>query len=221
MKKIFILFSLFCLASCDKDALIPVGTVVNTFVSKTGRIWMDRNLGASQVATSSTDAASYGDLYQWGRGADGHQIRNSGTTNNLSSTDQPGNNLFILPAKAPWDWRSQQNNNLWYGLNGINNPCPSGFRVPTKEEFIAEAAYWGNLNSGESAFNSPLKLPLPGYRAGNGIIYNAGSLGKYWWSRATTATDTSSTVAIGIDGGSGGQVGAGKAFGFSVRCIKD
>src|SRR5690554_918324 len=32
----------------------------------TGEIWMDRNLGASQVATSSTDEAAYGDLYQWG-----------------------------------------------------------------------------------------------------------------------------------------------------------
>ncbi|PKG42563.1 hypothetical protein, partial [Psychroflexus sp. MES1-P1E] len=29
----------------------------------TGEIWMDRNLGASQVATSSIDAAAYGDLY--------------------------------------------------------------------------------------------------------------------------------------------------------------
>ena len=35
-------------------------------LSPTGKIWMDKNLGATQVATSSTDAASYGDLYQWG-----------------------------------------------------------------------------------------------------------------------------------------------------------
>jgi hypothetical protein len=42
---------------------------------------MDRNLGASQVATSSTDPASYGDLYQWGRPADGHQIRTYGRFN--------------------------------------------------------------------------------------------------------------------------------------------
>jgi hypothetical protein len=33
-------------------------------VSTTGKIWMDRNLGASEVANSTTDAASYGDLYQ-------------------------------------------------------------------------------------------------------------------------------------------------------------
>ncbi|VVM21411.1 hypothetical protein BSPWISOXPB_2895 [uncultured Gammaproteobacteria bacterium] len=32
----------------------------------TGKIWLDRNLGATQAATSRTDSASYGDLYQWG-----------------------------------------------------------------------------------------------------------------------------------------------------------
>ncbi|MFZ1451482.1 MAG: hypothetical protein WAT20_02205, partial [Ferruginibacter sp.] len=46
----------------------------------TGKIWMDRNLGASRVATSSTDDLAYGDLYQWGRLTDGHQNRTSGTT---------------------------------------------------------------------------------------------------------------------------------------------
>ncbi|SMN17648.1 hypothetical protein CRYPA_1272 [uncultured Candidatus Thioglobus sp.] len=29
-------------------------------------MWLDRNLGATQVAASSTDSAAYGDLYQWG-----------------------------------------------------------------------------------------------------------------------------------------------------------
>jgi len=33
---------------------------------------MDRNLGASQVAKSPTDPLSFGDLFQWGRGTDGH-----------------------------------------------------------------------------------------------------------------------------------------------------
>jgi hypothetical protein len=35
------------------------------------RVWLDRNLGASQVCTSVTDTACYGDLYQWGRAKDG------------------------------------------------------------------------------------------------------------------------------------------------------
>ena len=41
----------------------PSGVQVSTVLSTAGKIWMDRNLGASQVATSLTDAASFGDLY--------------------------------------------------------------------------------------------------------------------------------------------------------------
>jgi len=97
----------------------------------TGQVWMDRNLGASQVATSSMDANSYGDLYQWGRDTDGHQIRTSGTNTTLSDTDTPGHGNFILVASSPYNWRSTQNNDLWQGINGINNPCPSGYRLIT------------------------------------------------------------------------------------------
>ena len=39
--------------------------VVDVTNPTTGKTWMDRNLGASQAATSSTDADAYGDLYQW------------------------------------------------------------------------------------------------------------------------------------------------------------
>jgi hypothetical protein len=62
--------------------------IVDVTNPTTGKTWMDRNLGATQVATSSTDAAAYGDLYQWGRGNDGHQCRTSSTTTELSATDQ-------------------------------------------------------------------------------------------------------------------------------------
>ena len=48
---------------------------VPTVTSATGKVWMDRNLGAAQVATSATDEAAYGDLYQWGRPEDGHEKR--------------------------------------------------------------------------------------------------------------------------------------------------
>ena len=64
--------SIFC--TSGPTQIVPVLNPI------TGKTWMDRNLGASQVATSSSDAAAYGDLYQWGRRADGHQCRNSPTT---------------------------------------------------------------------------------------------------------------------------------------------
>jgi hypothetical protein len=56
--------------------------------SSTGRIWLDRNLGATRVAKSSADASAFGYLYQWGRLSDGHQKPSSATTNTLSSTDE-------------------------------------------------------------------------------------------------------------------------------------
>ena len=68
----------------------PTVTVTSVTNPTTGRVWMDRNLGATQVATSRTDAAAYGDLYQWGRGTDGHQLRTSANTSTLSSADVPG-----------------------------------------------------------------------------------------------------------------------------------
>ena len=88
----------------------------------TNRIWLDRNLGATQVATSSTDEDAYGDLYQWGRDTDGHQIRTSDTTVDLSSSDNPGHGDFILAPNSLWDWRDPQNDNLWQGVSGINLP---------------------------------------------------------------------------------------------------
>ena len=103
-------------------------TVVSVINSITGKVWMDRNLGASQIATSSTDANSYGDLYQWGRGSDGHQCRTSATTATLSSTDVPGNANFILASNSPYDWRSPQNTSLWQG--GKRSKQPMSKRLP-------------------------------------------------------------------------------------------
>jgi uncharacterized protein (TIGR02145 family) len=187
----------------------------NTVLSVTGKIWMDRNLGASQVATSSTDANSYGDLYQWGRGADGHQLRTSGSTNTLSLTDIPGNANFII-APSPYDWRSTQNDNLWQGINGMNNPCPAGFRLPTKAEWEAEFATWSSSNTA-GAFASPLKLTVAGFRFSvNGSILDTGLTGRYWSSTVTSTNAFDLTYDSSVS-----MVNETRAVAASVRCIKD
>ncbi|GAB1416194.1 hypothetical protein MASR2M117_16000 [Paludibacter sp.] len=114
-----------------KPTWVPEIGPNDVFNPVTGKVWMDRNLGASQVATSYNYAASYGDLYQWGRGTDGHEKRTSATTNTLNNTDNPGHGSFIISDSPPYDWQNTQNYNLWQGVNGINNPCPTGYRVPT------------------------------------------------------------------------------------------
>ena len=181
----------------------------------TGKTWMDRNLGASRAATSSTDEEAYGDLYQWGRGADGHQCRNSNTTITLSSTDQPGHEDFILTSSDPNDWRSPQNDNLWQGENGINNPCPSGYRIPTWGELDAERESWSSNNSA-GAFDSPLKFTMAGGRDGGGIN-NVGDWGRYWSSTVFGAK--SSFLSFWSNNGNG--LSHSRFRGRSVRCIKD
>jgi hypothetical protein len=178
---------------------------------------MDRNLGASRVATSSTDAASYGDLYQWGRLADGHQLRESGTTATLSSTDVPGNTNFITINSGNKDWRSPQNNNLWQGVNGVNNPCPAGYRIPTETEIDTERLFFPT-NNGEGAFASVLKLPLGGSRnVIDGSLSVVGSFGYYWTS---TISGTNSRNLI-FDSVGAGVITYFRARGFSVRCIRN
>jgi uncharacterized protein (TIGR02145 family) len=183
----------------------------------TGEIWMDRNLGASQVATSSTDASAYGDLYQWGRGADGHQIRASGTTATLATSDTPGHGDFITIGSSPFDWRSPQNDNLWQGVSGINNPCPSGYRLPTEAEWEAERASWSS-NNAAGAFASPLKLPLAGYRGNSdGSLISVGTVGYYW---SSTVSSTSSR-RLGFVSSFASMHTGNRAIGYSVRCLKD
>ena len=188
----------------------------------TGEIWMDRNLGASQVATSSTDANAYGDLYQWGRAADGHESRTSATTstNATSAVPNDGNawdGFFITVGSSPYDWLTPQDDNLWQGVSGTNNPCPSGYRLPTEAEWEAERTSWSS-NNAAGAFASPLKLPVAGYRDGsNGTLYTVGSYGFYWsstvngtYARGLYFFSSNATIASSY-----------RANGFSVRCLKD
>jgi uncharacterized protein (TIGR02145 family) len=190
--------------------------VVDVLNPITGKTWMDRNLGASQAATSITDAAAYGDLYQWGRAADGHEKRNSGITSTLSSTDNPGHGDFITTSSSPRDWRSPQNNNLWQGVNGTNNPCPSGYRLPTDTELLAERDSWSSNNSA-GAFASPLKFPVAGHRL-NSFGSLEESSGFYWSS--STVSGTRARGLFFINSAAGLNMG-NRAYGLSVRCLKD
>lgn len=189
---------------------------VPTVTSSTGRIWMDRNLGATRVATSLSDTAAYGDVYQWGRRSDGHQLRNATTTTQQSNTDTPAHSSFIIGSAS--DWRNPPNNNLWQGVTGINNPCPTGFRLPTDAEWSAEISTFNPPNA-SGAFASPLKLVMNGYREYySGSIYDYDDFGVYW--TASTSGSYSKYIALnswGIDSG----YDAERAYGFAVRCIKD
>jgi uncharacterized protein (TIGR02145 family) len=184
---------------------------------------MDRNLGATRVATSSNDSESYGGLYQWGRRTDGHEIRTSSETNTISTNDTPGDSFIVT---STGDWRSTLNNSLWQGINGINNPCPSGYRIPTQSEWQDEFATWTSMDE-IGAFSSRLKLPLGGYRVGfkdggfAGDVFFDGSRGNYWTSTIDGGPNAI-RLYLGVAPNEPTSFGGFFRFdGLSVRCIKN
>jgi len=202
--------------------------VFGTVTTATGRIWLDRNLGASRVALSLTDAQGYGDYYQWGRPADGHQTQyinnnnSAGFTNTKSPTSVPPNDLWIVPTDGSNDWLVTANNTLWTGANPATNPCPTGFRIPTEAEWQAERNTWSS-GTAAGAFASPLKLTLPGMLTGfgsSGATYTAkDSFGQY---QTQTAFSNGGVRYFGINSGNAWfDQNYVKSHGMPCRCIKN
>ena len=195
-----------------KGSSVTYGTVEHN-----SKCWMDRNLGAAQVATLFNDSAAYGDLFQWGRLDDGHQTRNSGITTVLSGSSNPGHGNFIYGMGSPYDWVSPQIESLWQGVSGTNNPCPSGWRIPIEAEWTAERTSWSQ-NNYTGAFASPLKLTAAGYRyRSNAVVYDAGANGYYW----SSAVSVPYARLLYFHSGDANMDSNYRANGFSVRCVKD
>ena len=177
-----------------------------------GRTWAAANLGSSSIASSATDANSYGWYYQWGRGSDGHQLSSSTVTSTSSSSDVPGNSFFINGAN---DWRNPSNGSLWDGINGINNPCPPLYRVATEGDWSSN---YGNLTTSTAGYNSTLKLTSAGYRNPNGSFGEVGTRVFYF-----TSTPFSTSNAYRVDNLTSyyfaSYSGTKRSFGTPIRCI--
>jgi uncharacterized protein (TIGR02145 family) len=212
----------------DRGKILTKPWTYGTVTTATGRVWLDRNLGATRVATSSTDTQGYGDYYQWGRPADGHQTKyltnnnSTGVTTTRSATAVPSTDLWIAPIDGSNDWLSTPDNTLWTGANPATNPCPAGFRIPTESEWSAERATWSSTNAA-GGFASPLKLTRPGMLTGfgsGGATYTAkDSFGQYL---TQTAYTNGGARYFGIEGSNAWfDQNYYKSHGMSVRCIQN
>jgi len=215
-----------CQAVCDASTTCGTscgyGGLTYGTLTANGKCWMDRNLGATAVATAyNSPTTSYGDYYQWGRKTNGHQVSNSGTSTTQFSAytqDPASGGLFI---KSFSDWLTPQNNTLWAAAGGyLNNPCPTGWHVPAQAEWASVVSACGITNYSTAISNScGLKLPASGYRYYfDASISYRGTVGNYW-SSGFTGSD-----AYSLSFGSGlvyPADSANRANGFSVRCLKN
>jgi len=172
----------------------------------TGKVWMDRNLGATEICTSSYDEECYGDYYQWGRYPDGHEKVDSSITLKVASSLITQDNKFVI---SSYDWINKDTQGRY--RSQTYNVCPVGFRVPTIEELLAE-----KISNTTEAFDI-LKLPATGDRNKNGHFAEKGESGYLLSSSSVVAnnykqfkyTDTYSMYNV-----------SPRTTGTAVRCIK-
>jgi uncharacterized protein (TIGR02145 family) len=180
---------------------VTYGTVL-TDLTGTNKCWITQNLGASNQATSATDntEAAAGWYWQFNR-KQGYKH---------DGTNRTPNTTWISSIDENSDWTS------------VNDPCTillgTGWRIPTKTEWENADANGGWDNYSET-YNSVLKLHAAGYLYySDGSFYIRGSYGYYW-----SSTQHSSPNGWTLDFFSGYSYinFYNRAFGFSVRCLRD
>ncbi|SSC09833.1 inverse autotransporter beta domain-containing protein, partial [thiotrophic endosymbiont of Bathymodiolus puteoserpentis (Logatchev)] len=189
----------------------------------TNRVWLDRNLGASQVAKSRSDQKSYGDLYQWGRAYDQHEKRTSGTSSTqFTSLENTGvNNGPFIIGHSDWtsaDSAGKEREKSWGKPGG--GLCPAPFKIPSMEELEAEMKAT-NITNAATAFSSFLKIPSAGYRAmSSGVVHTNSSV--LLWTRSPVPTPSAGDIEAHYFIASNTAASfhtMNRSFGLSIRCI--
>jgi hypothetical protein len=176
------------------------GTVTN-IPGEPAKCWITSNLGADNQASSATDAteASAGWYWQFNRP---QGYKHDGTICTPA--------WAIISIVEYSDWLPD------------NDPCRielgKAWRVPVYTEWnnVDNVGGWNSLTD---AWNSGLKLHAAGeILFSAGLMYWRGSDGYYWSSTTNSANDGWCMVF------SGGYSAPGhykRAYGFSVRCLRD
>lgn len=211
-----------------------------TVRAKDGNVWLQQNIGATNVATNRTsDLTSWGDLFQWGRWDDGHQLRTGATysnvplsENNPNGLNKNGVNPFYYNATMTTDrWWStgtstnQTNAEIPAEVSTTNgcDPCKkllgSQWRLPTITEWetvrLAE-----NITDYTAAFNSNLKIPSITFRDGATGSLNSNTNTTRFWS-STAGSSGGAYVLNLISNGATTTSNISRANGYPVRCIKE
>ena len=226
--------------AADKDCKVPTNS--GGFL-----VFKCHNLGADESANPFTPSWQLnGAYFQWGTkpvdtNGDGYRTKpNNGIQGFAAAPTGPAVGQANDAAVGSWN-TSAAANGAWNvteatPIKTANDPCPSGYRVPTRNEWVSiysttpvnTQANWSNVGTYSASptnysagknVNNSLYLPASGYRSNSGgTLDERGSYGYYWSSTVNGA----SAYTLYFSSGSVSPAGSSnRLLGFSVRCVAE
>jgi uncharacterized protein (TIGR02145 family) len=202
--------------------------------------FLNHNLGADTSLDPHTPVVGLqGGYVQWGK---------KGPANWVGALNDGPNGFAAAPTvgsatPASWSQTAATNNKAWNSGTeatpdkvDANDPCPTGYRVPTRNEWAAvndnnTKSRTGTFADGATNYGAALHygpvdtsiklLTLPaagGRNDSNGVLDGRGYDGLYW----SSTENGSNAYHLGFDGDYvGPETGSGRTNGYSVRCIAE
>ena len=185
--------------------------------------FMCHNLGAANPAADPFTPSweINGGYWQWGR----KDMAAPGPSG-------PGINEANEGVIAGWNTNNAPDGSWSDAVKSSNDPCPTGYRVPTWAQWqglIANnlvanvGSSWTEIATNYSTgkrFGDALVLPVPGGRngEGNGVLYARGSSG-YYWSSSEIGSDRAWILDVNPSGAV--TYNSHRPYGYSIRCIAE